>query len=96
MKKSALRKEAINRAAPIIIAVSPLFTTLVLFLIAVVFIQLSGGITGQPKTSIQMILANIGDISAALAYLVFSLIVPLGLLTGAILFAVRLAKQRTK
>ena len=94
--KSSVRTIAIRRAAPLFIAGMPIIAAIVLFLLAVVLIELSGGLSAQPKTGFSLIVANIGDICAALAYLIWSVIVPLGLLAGAGLYIVRRLTHRKK
>ena len=94
--KSSVRTIAIRRAAPLFIAVTPIIAAIILFLLAMVLIQLSGGLSAQPKTGFSLIIANIGDICAALAYLIWSVIVPLGLFVGAALYVVRRLTQRKK
>lgn len=91
-----LSKDAFTTALPIFLAVVPFLTSAVLFVVALVFIELSGGLGKQPESTLQVAFANIGDVSAALAYLIFSVVVPLGVIAGIILFVWRLLAPSSK
>lgn len=89
-----LSKETFISALPVFLAVIPFITSVLLFLLALILIELSGGLGVDSQTTFQQLLQTIGDISAGLAYLSFSLLTPLGIIAAVIIAVVRFVTRR--
>lgn len=85
-----LTKDAFITALPVFLAVVPLIVSVCLFVFALLCIEISGGLGVKEQTPPQEFLQTTGDISASLAYLTFSIIVPLGIIAAFVLAAWRL------
>lgn len=96
MVTKQLPKQAISTAFPLFLIIIPFLVSVVLFVLAMILIELSGGPGNTQVTGFMGVLATVGDLSGALAYLIFSLIVPLGVIAGVGLFIFRLVVHRRK
>ena len=96
MVTKQLPKQAISTALPLFLIIIPFLVSVVLFVLAMILIELSGGPGNTQVTGFMGVLATVGDLSGALAYLIFSLIVPLGVIAGVGLFIFRLVVHRRK
>jgi type III secretory pathway component EscU len=94
--KPARSKQALQSALPIFLAAVPLLTSILLFVLAVIFVELSGGLSVKAQSPTQEVLQAIGDISGALAYLCFSILTPLGFISAISLVVVRFVARRSK
>ncbi len=94
--KSKLSKQAFRSALPVFLAAIPLLTAITLFVLALILIELSGGLGVKDQSAFQQVVQTFGDITAALAYLCFTILTPLGIVSAIVLVIARFVARRVK
>lgn len=86
----------LDRWLPAVIVVAPMLLTLVLFLLTLVLLQVGNSFGTEDSTMAQTVFRTIGDFVAIATILCFTFLIPIGIITGVIMFVLRRTKSRGK
>jgi len=94
MIKQRLNLTVLDRWLPAVCIVAPMLLTLVLFLLTLILLQAGNAFSIQDPTSVQQVFRTIGDLCAALTLFCFTFLIPVGIITGIIMFFWRRVKNQ--